>query len=92
MFYPLTLVQGGAERCCGGRSNTCVVLCLDQNAVLGGRHEVAQNNALHLPGGAHAQVVPLSKLFDCGVVLPVADGVAAQEPVCELWLGGLTRG
>lgn len=92
MFCSLTLIQGGAERCRGSRSDPCAGLCLDQHAVFGGGLEVAQNDALHPLGGAHAQAVPLSKLFACGVVLPVADGVAAKEPVCELWLGGLVRG
>lgn len=88
----LTLVQGGAERRRGSGSDPCVCLCLDQHAVLGGGLEVAQKDALHLPGGTHAQALPPSKLFVRGVVLPVADGVAAKEPVCELGLGGLMRG
>lgn len=92
MFYSLTLIQGGAQWRRGSRSSPCVCLCLDQHTVFGGGLEVAQNDALHLPGGARAQAVPLSELFVCGVVLPVADGVAAKEPICEIWLGGLMRG
>lgn len=89
IFFSLTVIQGGAERRRGRRSGPSGGLCLDQHAVLGGGLEVAQNNALRLPGGTHAQAVPPSKLFVCGVVLPVADGVAAEEPVCEIRLGGL---
>lgn len=92
MFCSLTLIQGGAERRRGSRSSPCVCLCLDQHTVFGRGLEVTQDDALHLPGGAHAQAVPPSKLLLCGVVLPVTDGVAAKEPICEIWLGGLMRG
>lgn len=89
MFSSLTLIQGGAERPRGRRSDPCVSFGLDQYAVFGGGLEVAQNNVLHLSGGAHTQALPPSELF---VVLPVADEVAAKDPVCELWFGGLMRG
>lgn len=89
MCGSLTLLQGGAERPRGGRSHPRVRFGLDQHAVFGGGLEVAQNDALHLSGGAHAQALPPSELF---VVFPVADDVAAEDPVCEIWVGGLTRG
>lgn len=89
MFSSLTLIQGGAERPRGSGSDPCVRFGLDQHAVFGGGLEVAQNDALHLTGGAHAQALPPSELF---VVLPVADDVAAKDPVCEIWFGGLMRG
>lgn len=91
VFCSPTLIQGGAERRRGSRSHSCVCLCLDQHTILGGGLEVAQNDALHLPGGADAQAVPPSELFVCGVVLPVADGVAAEDPVYEIWIWGLKR-
>lgn len=89
MFSSLTLIQGGAERPRGSGSDPCVRCGLDQHTVFGGGLEVAQNDALHLTGGAHAQALPPSELF---VVLPVADDVAAKDPVCEIWFGGLMRG
>lgn len=89
VFHSLTLIQGGAGQRRGRRSDPCVSFGLDQHAVFGGGLEVAQNDALHLPGGDHAQAQPHSRLF---VVLPVCDGVAADDPVCELWRGGLMRG